>query len=587
MDSGLYDRDAVDPADGSAIPVSAGTVEAETLDGHGDGDRHGTRSTQRPSIWRGLVLGLLATGAGLAAAELVVGLVRGSSSPVVPVGQEFIDVTPKWLKDWAIEQFGTNDKVVLVTGALVVVLGIGAIVGVLAVRGERFLASILTVGVGVLGAWAVLLRPAPDLGKLLPTIVGTVVSLAVLWWLSPRRVVPEAAAPGGSGASDGSHVSGGSRPRSVTMGPDRRQFVLGAVTVGSVAAVAGGVGRILQQRFEVDRDFTLPSVDGASDASDGVATASSVPVESTTALPDGVDLPVQGIESFVVPNDDFYRIDTALVVPQVSRDSWRLRIGGMVDEEIELSFQDLLDRPQIERYITLSCVSNPVGGDLVGNALWQGVLLRDVLEEAGVQPGAEQLVSRSVDDWTCGTPVSAVMDGRDAMLAIGMNGRPLPAQHGFPVRMVVPGLFGYVSATKWVTEMRLTRWEDFDAYWVPRGWSKEGPVKTMARIDTPRGGRGVSGEVPIGGVAWAVHRGVSAVQVCFDGGEWLDCELGAVPSDDTWRQWVYRWDTSSVEPGRHGVEVRAIDGDGEVQPEQPMAVAPNGAQGYHRIVLDV
>ena len=569
MDSGLYDRDTVDPAGGSANPVAAESAGV-------DGDGHGERSSGRPSIWRGLVLGLLATGAGLAAAELVVGLVRGSSSPVVPVGQEFIDITPKWLKDWAIEQFGTNDKVVLVTGALVVVLGIGAVVGVLAVRGERFLASVLTVGVGVLGAWAVLLRPAPDLGKLLPTIVGTIVSLGVLLWLSPRRV-----------SSDGGGRPDDDAPaRTVTMGPDRRQFVLGAVTVGSAAAVVGGVGRILQQRFEVDRDFALPSVDGSATGADAATTASTVPESSVATLPEGVDLPVPGIQSFVVPNDEFYRIDTALVVPQVSRDSWRLRIGGMVDQEIELSFQDLLDRPQIERYITLSCVSNPVGGDLVGNALWQGVLLRDILEEAGVQPGAEQLVSRSVDDWTCGTPVSAVMDGRDAMLAIGMNGQPLPAQHGFPVRMVVPGLFGYVSATKWVTEMMLTRWEDFDAYWVPRGWSKEGPVKTMARIDTPRG-RSVSGEVPIGGVAWAVHRGISAVQVRFDGGEWLDCELGAVPSDDTWRQWVYRWDTSTVEPGRYGVEVRAIDGDGEPQPEQPMAVAPNGAQGYHRIVLDV
>jgi DMSO/TMAO reductase YedYZ molybdopterin-dependent catalytic subunit len=209
-----------------------------------------------------------------------------------------------------------------------------------------------------------------------------------------------------------------------------------------------------------------------------------------------------------VPNDNFYRIDTALVVPQVRVDTWKLQISGLVDNPIELTFDDLLAREQIERLITLSCVSNPVGGDLVGNALWQGVLLKDILDEAGVQPAAEQVVSRSIDGWTCGSPLESIMDGRDAMLAIAMNGEPLPAQHGYPVRIVVPGLFGYVSATKWVTDIRLTRWDEFDAYWIPRGWSKLGPVKTMARIDTPRSGSKRTGEVVIGGVAWAVHRGV-------------------------------------------------------------------------------
>ncbi|NND75724.1 MAG: molybdopterin-dependent oxidoreductase, partial [Ilumatobacter sp.] len=285
------------------------------------------------------------------------------------------------------------------------------------------------------------------------------------------------------------------------------------------------------------------------------------------------------------PNDSFYRIDTALVVPQVSKDSWKLSIAGLVDNPIELTFDELLARPQIERYITLSCVSNPVGGDLVGNALWQGVLLRDIFDEAGLQPGAEQVVSRSVDGWTCGTPIEAIMDGRDSILAVAMNGEPLPAQHGYPVRMVVPGLYGYVSATKWVTDIRLTRWEDFDAYWVPRGWSKRGPVKTMARIDTPRSGSDHTGEVVIGGVAWAVHRGVSKVELRIDEGEWHECELAGVPTADTWVQWAYRLDGAAE--GRHVVEVRAFNGDGEPQPEEPAPVAPNGAQGYHRIAVDV
>jgi DMSO/TMAO reductase YedYZ molybdopterin-dependent catalytic subunit len=298
------------------------------------------------------------------------------------------------------------------------------------------------------------------------------------------------------------------------------------------------------------------------------------------------DPPVEGIQSFVVPNDEFYRIDTALVVPQVSKASWKLTIDGLVDRPMELTFDDLLERPQIERLITLSCVSNEVGGDLVGNALFQGVRLADILNEAGLQEGAEQVVSRSIDGWTCGSPTEVVMDGRDAMLAIAMNGEPLPAQHGYPVRIVVPGLYGYVSATKWVTDIRLTRWDDFDAYWIPRGWSKLGPVKTMARIDTPRSGSAKSGVVPIGGVAWAVHRGISAVQVRIDDGEWIDAEMGGVPSVDTWVQWVYGWDTAGLS-GSHVVEVRAVDGEGVVQTEEPKAVAPDGAQGYHRITIDV
>lgn len=535
-----------------------------------DGLRAAFTSTEAPSKWRGLGLGLLATAVGLAVAELIVGLVRGSASPVVPVGQEFIDITPKWLKTWAIEQFGTNDKVVLVTGALVVVLGIGAIIGIMAARGERGFAYGVTIAVGLMGAWAVWLRPGTSIGKLAPTVVGTAVSLAILWWLAPRRA-----------------------PDSVTgaemIGPDRRQFVTSAVAVGSVAAVTGSVGRVLQQRFAVDTTFALPGqatgTDPADPAVETTVVASDAVVDPAAPI-DGAELGIDGIEPFVVPNTNFYRIDTALVVPQVSADSWRLNITGLVENPIGLTFADLLTRDQVERHITLSCVSNPVGGDLVGNALWQGVLLKPILEEAGLQTGAEQFVSRSTDGWTCGSPIEAIMDGRNAMLAFGMNGEPLPAQHGFPVRIVVPGLFGYVSATKWVTDIKLTRWDDFDAYWVPRGWAKRGPVKSMARIDTPRSGAGRNGVVAIGGVAWAVHRGISRVQVRVDEGEWRDAELGSVPTADTWVQWVYEWDSAGLD-GNHVVEARAIDGDGEPQPQEPKAVAPDGAQGYHRIAIDV
>jgi len=541
--------------------MQSGPYDPGEVVGHPDEDdrlrRHFTSDASTPSLWHGLGLGLLATAAGLGVAELVVGLVEGSSSPVVPVGQEFIDYTPAWLKNWAIEQFGTSDKAVLVAGALIVILILGGIIGVLAVRGSKGMAYGLTVAVGAIGAWAVIIRPEPTFAKLLPTLIGTAVSLGVLWWLAPRR-----------GPVD-------TTGRPTMIGPDRRQFLQGAVGIGSIAAITGGLGWTIRRRFEIDQEraeLVLPTVS---------------PDQAAPGAIDEFSLGVEGIESFVVPNDRFYRIDTALVVPQVAVDSWKLSIDGLVDNPLELTFQDLLDRPQIERHITLSCVSNQVGGDLVGNARWQGVRLADILDEAGLQDGAEQVVSRSVDGWTCGSPIEAIMDGRDAMLAIAMNGEPLPADHGYPVRIVVPGLFGYVSATKWVTDIRLTRWEDFDAYWVPRGWSKRGPVKTMARIDTPRSGAKRDGVVAIGGVAWAVHRGVEAVEIRVDEGEWREAELGSVPSADTWVQWVYRWDTSDVERGGHAIEVRAIDGDGAPQPEEPKAVAPDGAQGYHRIVLDI
>lgn len=503
--------------------------------------------------WQGPLLGLLATGAGLASAELTVGLVEGSASPVVPVGQVFIDWVPPSLKEWAIETFGTNDKAVLVIGALIVILGIGVAVGVLAMRGARSAAYALTGVIGVLGAFAVLTRPAPSLGKLLPTIVGTAVSIAVLWYLAPRPV----ATPTGEPVAPG------------TMGVDRRRFVGGAIGIGSAAVFVGGIGRILQQRFEVtaERDaLALPP-----------------PESPSEVLPADAQLSIDGLAPFVTPNRDFYRIDTALVVPQVSKDSWSLKISGMVDNPMEITFADLLARPQVERYVTLACVSNPVGGGYVGNALWQGVKLKDILDEAGIQEGATQVVSRSIDGWTAGTPTEVIMDGRDAMLAIGMNGEPLPARNGYPVRMVVPGLYGYVSATKWVTDIELTRWEDYDAYWVPRGWSKSGPIKTMARIDAPRQ-RDHVGDVMVGGVAWAIHRGVSKVQVRIDEGAWADAELGGVPSVDTWVQWSYRL---TAPPGKHVIEARAFDGDGVPQTAEYAPVAPNGAQGYPRLTINV
>jgi DMSO/TMAO reductase YedYZ molybdopterin-dependent catalytic subunit len=523
--------------------------------------------------WVGPLLGIVATGAGLAAAEVLVGLLEGASSPVIAVGQKVIDLVPVGLKNWAIETFGTDDKTVLVATTLAIVFLAGIAMGGLAAEGRRVAASVGTAVIGGLGVASVLTRPDPSAAKIVPIVVGTLVSTAVLWWLAPpapraARVAP----PGQAVATVGD--SPVFEPAPVIPGTGvaaRRTFLLRGVGVASVAAIAGGFGRLLQNRFSVaDERATvrLPTVGDAAGA-----------------LPPNADFDVEGLSPFVTRNDDFYRIDTALTVPQVSKEDWRLRIHGMVEHELELTFDDLLAREQVSEYVTLSCVSNPTGGPYVGNALWQGVRLDAILAEVGVDPESTQLVSRSADGWTCGTPVSSLVDGRNAMLAIGMNGEPLPDEHGYPVRMVVPGEYGYVSATKWVVDMEFTTWDAYDAYWVPRGWAQQAPMKMMTRIETPRRGSDVAaGTVAIAGTAWAVHKGISAVELRIDGGDWVRATLGGVPSPDTWRKWVYHW---TAEPGEHRIEARAIDGLGEVQTDEIADVAPDGASGYHVVDVDV
>jgi DMSO/TMAO reductase YedYZ molybdopterin-dependent catalytic subunit len=538
------------------------------------------------SRWHGAAIGVLSTVAGLSLAHLVAGLDRNASSPVTAVGGEFIDVVPMWLKDLAIDWFGTNDKIALKAGIYSVLLLVGAVIGIMAVRGNRAGAYSATLVIGFIGAWAVLMRPDPTWVKLLPTLVGAGVSLAVLWWLSPRRDPATAASMDDAEDGHDSEV-GHDAEHGVNVPLERRSFLASAGAVAGVSLVAAGLGERLARRFDVGGEIaslTLPEPVSTLPPTTGSTTPESAPVTGS-AVPGPTDFGIEGVEAFEVPNNDFYRIDTALSVPQVPRESWSLRVHGMVDNELEITFDELIARPTIERYITLSCVSNEVGGGLVGNARFQGVLMSDLLNEAGIQPGATQVVSRSIDGWNCGSPTSAIMDGRDAMLAFGMNGEALPAEHGYPVRLVVPGLYGYVSATKWVTDIELTTWDAFDGYWVPRGWSKEGPVKTMARIDRPTRGGDISananGIVDIAGLAWAVHRGISIVEIQIDEGEWLECELAGVPSDDTWRQWRYQWVDAPA--GDHRVKARAYDGSGEPQPVGPKSVAPDGAEGYHTV----
>ncbi|CAA9246170.1 MAG: probable sulfite oxidase, partial [uncultured Corynebacteriales bacterium] len=355
-------------------------------------------------------------------------------------------------------------------------------------------------------------------------------------------------------------------------GVDRRGFLVRGATVGAVAALAGVAGRKLQGvRFDA--------------AESRAAVRLPAPASPAPALPAASRLDVPGITPYVTPNRSFYRVDTALVVPQVPTETWGLRVHGMVDRELNLSWDDLLARDLIERDITMTCVSNEVGGTLAGTARWLGAPLRALLEEAGVRPGADQIVGTSSDGMTIGTPTAVVLDGRDAMLAVGMNGEPLPLEHGFPVRMIVPGLYGYVSGIKWLVDLELTTFDAVDPYWVQRGWVQKAPIKTASRIDTPRPLEDrKAGKVAVAGVAWAQHRGVAAVEVRVDDGGWQRARLAAEPSTDLWVQWVWEWD---AEPGPHTLTVRATDKDGRTQPEERVAPFPSGSTGWHSVVVSI
>jgi len=511
----------------------------------------GPRQPRVPTRRDGTMAGLVSLAAGLGVAQLIAGLWRDGKNPVVSMGEWIVDHVPTAVKSWAISVFATNDKLALIIGTLVVLVLLSMWLGRLAQRNLR--AALVGVGViGVVGALAALDHVNASAASASPSLIGAAVSGLSLAWLTgwrPGWATPRIAAPAGTATP-------------TAVGPDRRDFLRSATVIGVGAVIAGGVGQALRRRYAVSgarSDLVLPAA------------------TDVQTMPAGTDLAVPDLGPFVTPSSDFYRIDTALLVPQVSPDRWRLKVHGMVDKELELPFDDLLARPMIERDVTLSCVSNEVGGSLVGNAIWRGPRLADLLEEAGIHPDATQLFSTSADGWTCGSPVAAITDGRDALLAVAMNGQPLPISHGFPVRLVVPGLYGYVSATKWVVDLKLTTFDE-EAYWVPRGWDQQAPIKTMSRIDVPRGSSLAAGTVAVAGVAWAVHRGISKVEVQIDGGPWQEARLGTVPSVDSWVQWVYEWD---ARPGDHLVTVRATDGAGQLQPEEPADPAPNGAQGWH------
>lgn len=511
---------------------------------------HAMRETRAGDRLRSAAAGLSAAVVGVGVAELVAAIVEPAASPFAVIGGGLIDLAPAWAKDTAIALFGTGDKIALITGIALVLAVVAAGAGFLELRRSGLGATILG-GLGALAIVAAMIRPGAGPFAWLPGIVAGVVAVIALRLLI-RRLRPIA----------------GLRPDGV----DRRRFLVwtaGAAAVGVATLIVGNVAR------------------GATRSIDAVRSALQLPKAASAAspVPAGAELDIPGLAPVVTPNTEFYRIDTALIVPRIDPADWSLRIHGMVDREVVISWDELLALPMQEADVTLACVSNTVGGDLIGNARWLGYPVRELLARAGVSVDADMVLSTSADGFTASTPLEALTDDRDALFAIGMNGEPLPMEHGFPVRMVVPGLYGYVSATKWVTQLEVTRFDRATAYWTTRGWSDHGPIKLQSRIDVPRGGGSVEpGETVIAGMAWQQHVGVDGVEVRIDGGDWQRAELADAISTDTWVQWRLPWTAQS---GRHTLECRAIGADGKTQTDQPAAPAPDGAQGWHRVEVSV
>ncbi|WP_295837071.1 molybdopterin-dependent oxidoreductase [uncultured Microbacterium sp.] len=516
-----------------------------------------TKPTRRPHAWPWAALaGIVAAAALLAVAEMFAALVARSASPVLAVGSFIVDIVPRPLKELAITLFGESDKIALLVGVGLGAAVAAAVAGVLEYR-FRFVGAVLLLIGGVLATAAILTRAGAGALAWLPPVLGTVAGIVVLVFAVERL----------------KHWMDAARAGDLeTAGVDRRRFLV-FTGVTALGAVVVGVGSRIW-------NATTASVAAARDAL-------RLPAPRTTVtVPDGANWEIPGLSPIITPNSDFYRVDTALTVPNVDPTTWRLQIDGMVDTPIELSFDDLVGRGLDEYGVTLTCVSNEVGGNLVGNAIWTGVPIRDILRMAGPQADADMVLSESVDGYTASTPLSALVDDNlDAIFAVAMNGEPLPFEHGFPVRMVVPGLYGYVSATKWVTKLTVTRFDKDEAYWTPRGYSAEAPIKMSSRVDTPKIGSPVTaGAVTIAGMAWAQPVGVQKVEVSIDNGEWQETQLSTPINDQSWVQWKFDW---TAEAGTHYIAVRATDKQGNLQIQDQAPIAPDGSSGWQRTLVTV
>lgn len=509
--------------------------------------------------WMAPVAGLISSLFALSVATLTAVLLS-VVTPLDAVGSEFIDHTPKWLKNLAIQTFGTNNKAVLKLGMLLTISCLALWSGLIARRKLRIGISMIA-SFGFFGGIISSARPSQSALALIPCLFGGAFGCRLLAKLT--SIITQNDLP----------IDSPSESRA-PLGWDRRRFISTVSMTALTSAFLSGVASRLENRKISEIRQTAP------DSLPEISAGSDLPA---TKIPSGAQIFTE--TPFITPNKDFYRIDTALSLPRVDIKTWSLQIGGMVKTPLKLSYDDLLSRAMVESTITICCVSNEVGGPYIGNAIWQGVLLADLLNEAGVDPRAEQIFGTSADGWTCGFPVGAALDKRDAMIAVGMNGTALPLEHGFPARVIIPGLYGYVSATKWLTNLDLTTWSQAQGYWIPLGWSRDAPIKTQSRIDVPRRDETVSaGRIAIAGVAWAQQIGIEKVEVRINSGNWQEATLALDFSDDTWRQWKYELD---AKPGEYRVQVRATNKTGETQTQEVSRPDPNGATGYHTRTIKV
>ena len=530
----------------------------------------GSTGTDRLTSLSWALAGVAAGAAGIAASELAAGLLPGFPSLVIAIGTQVIALQPPGAKDFMVSLFGTNDKLALNIFIVIVALIVAGGVGLLA-RRHGGAATLVIVGFGIVGFAAAAAETDVTISvALLSAFIAAGVAYAALSALTMLAHLDEQPPARGRG---GVRRSRAAADAPATAWWTRRRFLIGSGGLIGAAAIGGGIGRVL-----LDRQHPAQASGG---------TAATIPVhQSVPAVAADQTLDAPGLSPIVTPAATFYRTDTELLIPQVDASTWQLTVTGMVDHPLTFTYAQLLAMPLFDQYVTIACVSNEVGGDLVGNALWTGAHLRSVLAQAGVQAGATQIVGKSTDGFTVGFPTAWAMDpSRDPMIAVGMNGAPLPPVHGYPARLIVPGLYGYVSATKWLTEINLTTREAFDGYWIPLGWAKDGPILTQSRIDNPQDGADLKvGPVVIDGVAWAPDRGIQGVEISIDGGAWQAAQLARAISKTTWVQWMLTWQAAA---GQHVIEVRATDGTGTVQTTDVTPPAPDGARGHMRITVTV
>lgn len=535
---------------------------APTLAPTGDAGPAPEGATRRPGRVARAASGVAAAALALGVGHLVASFGNPAASPLVAVGSALVDAAPTPAKTFAVRVLGTYDKPVLIGTVGVVLVVVAAVLGLVATR-HRAVALAGTALLGVVGATCAVYRGGAT--DALPSVVAGVAGVAGLLWITSRN--QRAAAQGPADLAVVPVPGRTPAGPATTPTPSRRGFLVavGVVAAGAAVSAAAGtvVGRVRDASSAARRALGLPA-----------------PASPAPPLPEGVQLP--GMTPFTTPVDDFYRVDISLVTPHVDASSWTLTVDGMVDTPLTLTYDDLLAMPMIERDITLTCVSNEVGGPYVSSGRWLGVPFAEILKRVGVQPGVDQVFSYSLDSgYTASTPYQAVTDGRDAMIAVGLDGKPLADARGYPARMLVPGLFGFVANTKWLERIELTTYAKRTAYWTERGWATDGPILTQSRIDVPKSLGTLPSDKPVlAGVAWAQHRGIDKVEVQIDDGEWQETSLATDGGIDLWRQWSFRFEGPA---GLHSARVRATDATGETQPEARTKVFPDGARGWHQI----